>query len=303
MAARSVSGDGRAFLDQLERRQVPEAEVARVARAVDTLVRVPLEPHQFDALVAFALNVGTANLAHSTLLKQLNQQQHADVPGELARWSSTIDETTRARVEHPGLAQRRAAEARYWRTGQSAGDGGGAAAPHAEGLAGAAAPPEPRVKGHKESFDAKPSKDDKDGKDSKDEKDSKDGKDSKDDKDGKDSKDGKDDKESSDGKSYSDGKSDSDGKSSSDGKYGSDGKSDKDGKESGKDGKDGKDLKDGKDGKDGKDSKDNKDSKDYKDGKDVYDLGSDVEPPPAAPVVAGGGDTAGAATDWAKFSV
>lgn len=179
MAARSVSGDGRAFLDQLERRQVPEAEVARVARAVDTLVRVPLEPHQFDALVAFALNVGTANLAHSTLLKQLNQQQHADVPGELARWSSTIDETTRARVEHPGLAQRRAAEARYWRTGQSAGDGGGAAAPHAEGLAGAAAPPEPRVKGHKESFDAKPSKDDKDGKDSKDEKDSKDGKDSK----------------------------------------------------------------------------------------------------------------------------
>ncbi|CAB4123127.1 Endolysin/autolysin [uncultured Caudovirales phage] len=50
-------------------------------------VKVPLTQAQFDALVSFVFNVGSGKLANSTLLKQLNQGNYADVPPELMQWT------------------------------------------------------------------------------------------------------------------------------------------------------------------------------------------------------------------------
>jgi lysozyme len=50
-------------------------------------VKVPLTQAQFDALVSFVFNVGSGKLAGSTLLKQLNQGNYADVPPELMKWT------------------------------------------------------------------------------------------------------------------------------------------------------------------------------------------------------------------------
>lgn len=60
---------------------------------------------QFDALVCFAYNCGTANLKSSTLLRLLNA---GDVPGaqaQFSRWNKAAGKVMR------GLTRRRAAEA------------------------------------------------------------------------------------------------------------------------------------------------------------------------------------------------
>ena len=65
-----------------------------VAGAVNRLVKVPLEQHEFDALVSFAYNVGTdedadtiaEGLGDSTLLRLLNAGDKAAVPEQLRRW-------------------------------------------------------------------------------------------------------------------------------------------------------------------------------------------------------------------------
>jgi lysozyme len=54
--------------------------------AIESQVNVPLEQHQFDALVSFVYNVGVGNFGSSTLLKKLNQKQYDAVPAQLDRW-------------------------------------------------------------------------------------------------------------------------------------------------------------------------------------------------------------------------
>ena len=99
--ARYQHGITRAAARTLLRR---DAEVAE--RAVQRDVRVPLNQHQFDALVSFTFNVGTGAFERSTLLRVLNQRHYDQVPAQLMRW--TIG----------GLEQRRADEVRLWRDGR-----------------------------------------------------------------------------------------------------------------------------------------------------------------------------------------
>lgn len=77
-------------------------------RAVERLVRVPLNDNQFSALVCFAFNVGVGNLEGSTLLKLLNRGWYEQVPAQFMRWNRSRGEVL------GGLARRRAAEARLW---------------------------------------------------------------------------------------------------------------------------------------------------------------------------------------------
>ncbi|MFN7754689.1 MAG: lysozyme [Holosporales bacterium] len=84
-------------------------DVAAAGRAVLRLIEVPLLNSQYDALVSFTFNLGSAALQRSTLRQKINRNEHLDVPAELLKW------VWAGGRKLPGLVARRAAEgARYW---------------------------------------------------------------------------------------------------------------------------------------------------------------------------------------------
>lgn len=96
---------------QAEADQLLIKDLARFERAVEALVKVPLNDGQFAALVSFAFNVGEGAFARSTLLKKLNASDYASVPKELMKWVHAGGK----KVE--GLVNRRAAEGGLWARG------------------------------------------------------------------------------------------------------------------------------------------------------------------------------------------
>lgn len=86
--------------------------IVQYENAVDDLVDVPLEQHQFDALVSWVYNLGRANLASSTLLKKVNAQEYAEVPDQIRRWNKAGGKVLE------GLTKRRESEAKLWSTGE-----------------------------------------------------------------------------------------------------------------------------------------------------------------------------------------
>jgi lysozyme len=79
-------------------------DTAEAQRAVGKLVRVPITQQQYDALVSFTFNVGSGNLASSTLLRKLNAGDCHGAAAEFPRWNRA-----KGRVL-PGLTTRRAHE-------------------------------------------------------------------------------------------------------------------------------------------------------------------------------------------------
>ena len=73
-------------------------------RDVRKLVRVPLEPYQFDALVSFTYNCGGGNLAKSTLLKKVNAGDFEGAAQEFHKWNKANGKVLK------GLTRRRASE-------------------------------------------------------------------------------------------------------------------------------------------------------------------------------------------------
>ena len=53
-------------------RELLKADLNRFEKAVNTYIKVPLEQHQFDALVSLAFNIGVGNFSKSTLVKKIN---------------------------------------------------------------------------------------------------------------------------------------------------------------------------------------------------------------------------------------
>lgn len=86
-------------------------DVKDAEAAVKRLVTAPLTQAQFDALVSFTFNVGSGNLAKSTLLKKVNAFDCWGAGAEFTRW------TTAGGRELPGLVKRRASERQHWETG------------------------------------------------------------------------------------------------------------------------------------------------------------------------------------------
>ena len=72
---------------------------------INDLVKVELQQHQFDALVAWVYNLGAGNLISSTLLVKLNAGDYIDVQHEIQRWNKANGEVLE------GLVRRRKAEA------------------------------------------------------------------------------------------------------------------------------------------------------------------------------------------------
>lgn len=87
------------------------ADLMRFAAAVDSLVKVPLAPHEKAALVDFTFNLGSGNLKSSTLLKLLNSGNYAGAANEFAKWNLAAGKVM------PGLVTRRARERSLFLTG------------------------------------------------------------------------------------------------------------------------------------------------------------------------------------------
>lgn len=80
-------------------------DVQEAVDAVNRLVTVDLTQNQFDALVDFTFNLGSGNLAHSTLLKLLNSGDYAGAAQHFKDWDRA------GGVVRSGLLRRRLAEA------------------------------------------------------------------------------------------------------------------------------------------------------------------------------------------------
>ena len=81
------------------------ADMATAIHSVNTMVRVPLNQNQFDALADFCYNAGEGAFQRSTLLLLLNSGHYDAVPDQLLRWDEV------AGKPNEGLLRRRQAEA------------------------------------------------------------------------------------------------------------------------------------------------------------------------------------------------
>jgi len=61
-------------------------DLKRFVAAVNGGVTVTLNQNQFDALVAFAFNIGDAGFLSSTVLKRVNAQEFDQVPAAMLMW-------------------------------------------------------------------------------------------------------------------------------------------------------------------------------------------------------------------------
>ena len=88
--------------DQAERMLLND--VQRFEPEVQRLVTAKLNQDQWDALVCFTYNLGSANLESSTLLRLLNAGDYAGAADQFPRWNRAGGKVL------PGLVSRRAAE-------------------------------------------------------------------------------------------------------------------------------------------------------------------------------------------------
>lgn len=97
---------GLAWTDQ----QIEDAFTADVKWAEDAVnkhVKVPLEQHQFDALVSWVFNIGETGFRRSTALRVLNEEKYYWVPAGMEMWNKP-----------PEIIPRRRAEAEQFRSGK-----------------------------------------------------------------------------------------------------------------------------------------------------------------------------------------
>ena len=91
-------------ISQLQAERFLRQDLKRFEDAVTSLVKVPVTPNQFSALVSFAYNVGAGALYDSTLLRKLNQKDYKGAANEFLRWNKAGGKVL------PGLTRRRLAE-------------------------------------------------------------------------------------------------------------------------------------------------------------------------------------------------
>lgn len=92
-----------------------ERDLRRFENAVNTLVKVPINQNQFDALVSFAFNVGEANFKRSSVLRHLNAGLYAKAADAFLAWNKSKGKVL------PGLTRRRKEERALFLTPSEAG--------------------------------------------------------------------------------------------------------------------------------------------------------------------------------------
>lgn len=91
-------------IDRVTAERLLKTGVVQYEQAVNQLVKVAINQNQFDALVAFAYNVGVRSLSTSTLLRKLNAGDTAGAADEFLKWNRAGNQVL------PGLTRRREAE-------------------------------------------------------------------------------------------------------------------------------------------------------------------------------------------------
>ena len=81
-----------------------KGDVTHFEQAVNALVKLEINQHEFDARVSFAFNVGADALRRSTLLRMLNEGQRQAAADQFLRWDKAGGHVL------PGLTARRQAE-------------------------------------------------------------------------------------------------------------------------------------------------------------------------------------------------
>ena len=86
-----------------------------IEKAVETLVKQPINENQFSALVSFAYNVGINALRNSTLLKKININPFdSSIKAEFQRWNKARNPKSKKLEVLPGLEKRREKEANLY---------------------------------------------------------------------------------------------------------------------------------------------------------------------------------------------
>jgi lysozyme len=84
--------------------QLLRKDLATAERAVNQLVKVPINQHRFDALVSLVFNIGTGAFKDSTLLRLLNKGDYQGASAQFGRWNKA------GAGPLPGLTDRRTIE-------------------------------------------------------------------------------------------------------------------------------------------------------------------------------------------------
>jgi lysozyme len=95
-------------ITQSEAESMLQHEMEEYEGYINSLVMVPLNQNQFDALVSWVFNLGAGNLRASTLLKVVNLSDMNGVPAQIKRWNKAGGKVLE------GLIRRREAEALLW---------------------------------------------------------------------------------------------------------------------------------------------------------------------------------------------
>ena len=95
-------------ITQEEAESLLQEEMHEYEGYINDMVKVPLEQHQFDAMVSWVFNLGSGNLSSLTLLKKLNNSEYDEVPAQIRRWNKAGGKVL------DGLIRRREAEAKMF---------------------------------------------------------------------------------------------------------------------------------------------------------------------------------------------
>ena len=112
------AGDDVNDITQQEADELFDADVERIEKAVNKLLKRPLSQHEYDAVVSFTFNLGVNNLRSSTLLKRINSVNSTKevIAFEFLRWVFVRNARNQV-MKLRGLVRRRKYEAKMYTEG------------------------------------------------------------------------------------------------------------------------------------------------------------------------------------------